>query len=322
MNILIDSIVDHPVNIQNLKLLIDSFNRNQFVPFIGAGSSIPLGEPAWDELFKKMKNKYNVSVYIKKINGVPDYPGAFSRLYKKLKEKRNFYENLFDTLKPKITSGTNLHLRLVDAFDCYATTNYDIPIEKAYLNQKKLNLYKYYFFCPQPNQNLKDSIVYLHGHKNIDFAIILREDYNYFYPTISNKKGIPILETFLKHLYQNKCLVFVGFSFSDPYIRDYFKYLTKTIPDIQCDHFLIIDEDVQIYKDFADKADKYKQSGLLVEADHKQHEFYNYIIKEYNIHPIVYKSGVHIFAENLFESLGNVGRNVRIIEESISGEIR
>lgn len=204
-------IVDDPLNKSNLDSLISSFKTETFVPFIGAGPSTVLGAKDWEGLitnlcklsgplkFKKTKN----------LDGKIDYPSSFSRLFKKLNTRgvtaEQFYNELFEYIRPTLTEWTCFHLNLVTLFDSCITTNYDSPIERAFEKHHHKPATRYFFSCYGLN-NLRDCIVYLHGHKEINFCIIKSEDYDYFYPTVSKKNGIPILEKFLTDILRKRML--------------------------------------------------------------------------------------------------------------------
>ncbi len=298
-----------------------SFNRDTFVPFIGAGCSVPLGEPDWPQLFDKLKEKYGLNICVSEGDNCTDYPTAFSQVCERIGTKENFFSEVFALIEPKVTQATFFHVRLVDAFDCYVTTNYDTPIETAYLNQRGRPLRKQYFFCPQPGDDFRDCIIYLHGHKDIRFVVIVDEDYRYFYPTIGNAGGFPVLEDFIKYLFVTKSLVFIGFSFADAYVREYFRHLAKTVHSTKIRHFLLIDEDVKFYRDFVDRATQFEKLGRSDEARSEVDRFYGYVMKEFRIYPIVYRRGYHIFMERLFELLGGMGDTVEIKKTPISGAV-
>jgi hypothetical protein len=142
----------------------------------------------------------------------------------------------------------------------------------------------------------------LHGHKDIEFAIITEEDYDYFYPTVSLKNGIPILENFLRELYSRRNILFLGFSFDDEYVYSYFRHLSKEISK-KTPHFWILNESNPIYSDSWKKAQEFRNLGLNTDADKAMNAFYNEFSGMY-IYPIVYKSGRHIFIERLIRELG------------------
>lgn len=308
-------IVDNEINKKNLDLLINEFKKEIFIPFIGAGCSLPLGEPDWKNLFKELKIRYKLRVNLKRNkDGSVDFPKSFSRIYNKLPDNRNFYKDIFEILKPTVTTGTFVHIYLINAFDSYLTTNYDSPIEEAYNLQKKINLKKYYLFCPIPDTNFNNCIVYLHGHRDINFAIIKEEDYKYFYPSVSGIPGAPVLENFLEYILQKKKVIFVGLSFSDRYLVSFLKL--KKINK----HFLLIDNNADIYKTYAKAAEEYKSKNELEKAKDQENKFYHFFESEFNIYPIVYKYNLPIFIQYLFEMFSRVGTDVELEERLISGE--
>lgn len=318
MNGIYEYLIDNEINKNNLELLTNEFNKNDFIAFIGAGCSTPLGEPDWGDLFKQLRKKYQVKTRLTKNSYFYDFPNSFSRLHKTVQNGNNFFKDIFDILQPKITGGTFLHLRIVDAFDSYVTTNYDSPIEIAFFNQEKNEIKKNYFFCPYPEKNLNRSITYLHGHKDINFIIIKKEDYDYFYPTVSSKNGIPVLESFLEYLYTKKVIVFLGFSFSDLYLTTFLEHLVKSEDISKKKHFLLMSNNSYWYRKNAKIVDEYKKVGQILEIQKRENEFYTSFRDRFNIYPIVYTQ--HIFLERLLGLLSKKGAQIELKEYPISGE--
>ena len=165
-----NNLVDHPLNKRNYEDLRNSFDRNSFVPFVGAGPSTPMGEPDWEDLFKKLKMHFGVRINkVSRDNGTLDYPKMFSKLFKKIPDKSQFFKILFQKLEPTKTRATNLHYSLVELFDTYLTTNYDSPIEVAFHRlRRNTPLTKHYFACYDLN-DLNNCVIYLHGHKDTNY---------------------------------------------------------------------------------------------------------------------------------------------------------
>lgn len=297
-----DYIIDHPINKSNLQELLASFDRDLFIPFVGAGPSTVLGEPEWKDLFIKLCKALNVKHVKRKKqpDGSVDYPKSFSRLFSIAQEQSKFYPELFKIIEPTKTSATYFHRRLVQAFDCYITTNFDSPIEVAFSDTyPDHKLIKQYFSC-YGLKNIDNSIVYLHGHKDINFCIIKTEDYNYFYPSIGDEPdGIPILEDFLTEVFTRRSIVFVGFSFSDKYIEKLLRYIhARNAP--RHPHYWFLSESFESYKSIKQRSDKLKKDGDIIKAEHIMAQFYS---GQMNIKPIVYKQENHVFLDNLLHKL-------------------
>lgn len=293
-------LVQHPENKNNLNDLLSSYSREIFVPFIGAGPSVPLVGLDWENLLNNMRSKLGIKTRIRRSVNGPNYPREFSKIYKKLDDRKRFFDVLFNTLKPTQTHFTAFHSYLPDAFDTFVTTNYDLPIEEAYERHRNKKLKRHYFSCYEMD-NLRDCVVYLHGHENITFAVIKEEDYDYFYPTVSMKNGIPIIEKFLENLYRNRCIIFFGFSFSDRYI---IKFLTElALRYMSGKHFWILDESTPMYNKVAKEAYEYGKKGKKSEAGKVIRDFYERFSK-LGIKPIVYGNKRHIFVEEVIQRLG------------------
>jgi len=281
------------LSMENFENLIATFDKGTFVPFVGAGPSEVLGVPGWKELFKKMTDSLNLKTKLRKDSeGNPDYPGAFSRLYKRNPD--DFFEKLFENVKLTKSRFSGLHQTIWKVFGLCITTNFDDAFRNAYTAYKssgtEVKLKEYCFNWVEMN-NFENSIIYLHGHKDINFAIVKKEDYDYFYPSINQTNGIPILENFLKEIYYHKTIIFIGFSFSDHYISKFFLNLAKKGGEDR-KHFWVTSDDCFSHK----------------ETKKKILNFYEYW-KELNVFPIVYNHGYHRFVEELIEFLGENQKN-------------
>lgn len=293
-----DYIIDNPLNKENLHTLISTFEKDSFVPFVGAGPSTTLGAPNWKKLIDDLSKTFGIKIKPRKRDGKVDYPKAFSNLYKKLDNKKQFYNKIFENLWPTKTTVTGFYLRLVDLFYAYITTNYDSPIEIAYQNQHNTELKKYFFSCYEMS-NFKDCIVYLHGHEDINFCIIKTEDYDYFYPTVSKKNGIPVLEDFLSEIFSKKSVIFAGFSFDDLYIEQFIRLLNAVEPFKNC-HYWLLSESARVFSEIKQRVHQFNQIGRSDKGTLEMTKFFNGTT---NIKPIVYKADFDIFIEKLFQRL-------------------
>jgi len=296
-------LIDHPLNRRNFEELRNSFDRDSFIPFVGAGPSTTMGEPDWYTLFRELKSHFGVRVNkVKRPDGTLDYPRMFSKLYKKIHDKTIFFKSMFEKLEPTKTRYTGFHISLVDLFGIYLTTNYDSPIEMAFRKQHPDAQLTKHYFSGYDLENLENCVIYLHGHKDINFGIIKLEDYEYFYPTVSKKAGIPILEDFLSKIFETKTLVFVGFSFDDYFFSDYLIYLSDTVTPAR-KHFSLLGESSEVYDRIRTKVDEYKKAGKDKTADDEMSRFFQGF---YGISPIVYKEDSHVVIEDMFDELEKI----------------
>lgn len=315
-----DLIVDHQSNKDNLSSLVSSFRKDTFVPFVGAGPSKVLGAADWPELPDKVSKSCDLKHFrkVKGSDGEIDFPHTFSKMFKKVQahgmSAEEFYRKIFECIRPTTTTATWQHLQLFKLFNACITTNYDSPLEAAFEESYKKPATRYFFSC-YGLSNFKDCIVYLHGHKDINFCIIKAEDYMYFYPSVSGQNGIPIIEDFLGEIFSKRHVIFVGTSFDDPFIGKYLAYLyakkappkdpKESLPDnpkepLPEGHYWLLNESAGFFARVKKKTSEYESVGEHAKATAEEAKFYD---GQMNIRPIVYKREQHIFIEKLFQKL-------------------
>ena len=311
-------------NIANYDLLIGSFSRSDFVSFTGAGVSKALGIKDWEELLSELLSAASALGFAEsKPVDKGRYPEYAERLFRYLdgKGRKALY---FDTiirhmdLHISSTSPTLIYLSL--CVDTHLTTNFDRSLEHAYSFVKYLAEYldargmsRHPQLCYLDNlvaNSRNPAILYLHGSINQQVYILKESDYERYYPSVSFREGDSIrgLEDCLKYYYSGKSILFIGFSFEDPYLQKYFFNLAKEMNR----------EAESIQKHFSEAgktiADKYIRHFLLIDENNSfVRNYRNKIfseLQEYNIYPIIYKTGEHIFLEHLFKMLANKSRGV------------
>jgi len=313
MNKLYSNLYNQNTSRNNLEELLKSFNESEFIPFIGAGLSQPLGINSWEDILEELKDIANnrFSANLKIPGDSKEWPQLASdifNLFKKNGSESEFYGKLCEQSEPRNCNFTSIHSKLINTFNIFLTTNFDVTIEKAfrYIKNKKPNIQ-----C-LPNFKLLDlingSIVYLHSHKTKKIFIFKKEEYDSFYPSVSKKQPCSRnLESFLERLYREKIIIFLGFSFRDCHLKEYFTKLANQIKDEEkinrqlhnisnyendkkkIKHFLIISEDtIRIinqqnkFKEIKEFCDKYESINLKT---------------------IIYKKQQHIFIEDLLDKL-------------------
>lgn len=127
---------------------------------------------------------------------------------------------------------TEIHEKIIENFDTIITTNFDAAFEEAFKKEGKS-----FKIQVLPNFNpftmlTGSTIVYLHGNKHIGKYIFRFEEYEAYYPSVTeenDRKGYVSyeLENILKYLFKYFNIVFIGFSFDDRYFVDYLKKIIK-----------------------------------------------------------------------------------------------
>jgi hypothetical protein len=311
-------------SIENLNRLINIYsNRKDMVlSFIGAGTSKVLGISDWKELMIELCRKANEEGFSKIFDTYDDNPTEWPNLAQEIFDHLKsinmisiYYDAIQKNMTPRFNSTNLTLIKMILAIDIHLTTNFDTAIENAYeflkyiSNQlktgEKYSDYEMYFipdFCPFEMGQQKRAICYLHGNAEKNIYILKKEDYDKYYPSVSHKDlSDSSLEDFLKICYKNKTILFIGHSFRDNYLKEYFFNLSKKI---ELEH--------NVSKDLYQESGK-SYSGrepihflLIDEETAKEHSSIHHIhdyFQEFNIYVIIYKKYDHIFLELLFEFL-------------------
>jgi len=234
--------------IEDLKKIIINDDKN-VIAFVGAGTSIIPGINNWDNLLIEMAIEFEKNVTNQKsieqikenvltdiaING---YSKTASLIYDKIKNLNKYKAFLKKQFIPNKTKYHATHTKILNIFKIILTTNYDICFEDS-LDDINYSIFKYngkkinveiqrlpYF----NSSNLKHdgySLVYLHSN-SIENNYILKEDeYKLNYPSAFNLNHDSQLETFLKDIFENFTIVFIGFSFNDSVFKQFVENYIK-----------------------------------------------------------------------------------------------
>lgn len=309
---------DNQTNKNNLNLLLREFNIDTFIAFLGCGiNSVIRGVPSNNELYSGLCKIYGQST----TNEGQIKPTHFSNLFKKCTKKEEFDSEIFKLVKPKGTSGPIVYTYIIQAFDCYVTTNYHEPVEGNFNNIKNINntgrkkeLEIYFFTFPTLLEKpVRYSLTYLHGHEKIGFCILRQKDYEYFYPSLYEKEsGVYVVENSLTNILTGWQSVFMGCSL-EANLKKFLTYLIDRIKmenssnkpqkEVKMHYWITDDSDINQFLKNApvDKLDEFKQEY-----------FDNYA--KINIRPIIYK-GDHQFIEKLCQNLSEIKRKETSISE-------
>lgn len=222
---------------ENVIRIAEKLAKRDFIVFAGTGVVLSTGAPTWKTMLEKMLEMVNSSLHIENIEP-EEYPRIAQQIYYDL--KRNSKEELYYKIIKEIITPTKTHysaeeLEIVTTTNWIVTTNFDSTFEEAF--EKK-------FQMQRPDRNLcietlpnftmkshfeEPTIVYLHGKADEKFIVLKEDDYKRYYPSISGEDGARDIEDYLKYIFKEHTIVFIGFSFKDYYIRETFKRIYKEL---------------------------------------------------------------------------------------------
>ena len=206
--------------------------KKDFIVFAGAGVPSKAGIPDWRSLLKALLRSNPLdNLDIDNVNP-KEFPGIAQKIFNSLKQQNRedeYYKVIKNNINPTEVPYSTEQLEIVTTTNWIVTTNFDTTFESAFkkkFQMESVSKSPHVESLPEfsmKDQFLKESIVYLHGRADESFMIFKTDDYEKYYPSVSQKTGAKDVEDYLKYIFKNYTIVFVGFSFNDFYIRTAFK---------------------------------------------------------------------------------------------------
>lgn len=212
-------------------------NRNNIVPFIGAGISKGCGLFEWQELLDRLAMDYFTKEEIKDLKS---YKSVFEYAEAIVKVSGNtemIMRRICEMIMTADVHLTKIPYLLVSMFSpMVITTNYDTILEKASIDSK-LGPIKPLLPCLRGQMH--DAIVLderrllkLHGSvEEIDSFVFSLTQYQKYYGEKGNRDG-RILPEYLSRIFQDKKVLFVGCSLTEDYTLEILK------ESVERDHFI------------------------------------------------------------------------------------
>jgi NAD-dependent SIR2 family protein deacetylase len=197
------------------------YNNKKFIIFVGAGVPIATGLPKWQSMINSLCNLYPLDdISEKDLENSDRAPEIAQKIYDYLKKNNRineYYETIKENLQPTDSSYSASELDIALTSNWIITTNFDTTFEAAFKRKYIASLPDFEY----TNLFDSESIVYLHGRIDENLIIFKQDDYDKYYPSVSNlKEGCTKdLEEYIKYIFKNYTIVFFGFSFDDKYFK-------------------------------------------------------------------------------------------------------
>ena len=229
---------------KNIDILRDIIQKDKRVAaFVGAGTSKTLGIKDWPELLEEMNKEFGADINIIKSINKYGFVGTATIIYnsRKKRETKHLYNTfMHKQFEPKCTKYTGAHIEILNTFKVILTTNYDVSFENAfnaqeryfkkrgYESNEKLEKWKLPYFKITEILLHPHLLVYLHGNNDEKRYVFLEDEYKCNYPSNYIDNPSPSeLERFLRDVFNDFTLVFIGFSFSDENFCNFFERVMK-----------------------------------------------------------------------------------------------
>jgi hypothetical protein len=248
--------------------------------FAGAGVSVPAGYPSWDKLLSELEEictkcggsfspdsalrQSDPLLYADRIKGhIKTMTGDLARYEKHLQKRFLVEPNVQQFHRDIITLP----------FRGFLTTNYDSTLEVALLTEEPSPIDKavvvgadsgymrHHFMQSLVTPNAPRLVAHLHGYYRQPSSIVLGgADYTATYGSRSEAARDRAVPSFLRTILSAWSLVFVGFSFADPYLSLFLRAVSN---DFQLwgdsNHFALIDTSIETHKLDVERADRYRE---------------------------------------------------------------
>jgi len=247
--------------LEYINIIQQAISNNKLALFVGSGVSINSKIPSWSnlikELAKELKIKKNHKFSLDETMKIPQlYFNEFSEV--QYNEKVKSVLNC-DNAKPNF-----IHDLLFELNPQYIiTTNYDSLIEDASKEKKE------FFSVIKQDADFPDSdnnkmIIKMHGDIETGNFVLKEDDY------IRYSQDFILTETFIKGLFSTHVVLFIGYSISDPNVKQIFSWVNDVLGNKKPSAFLInIDDncekkeslEIQIPKEIEN--DYFKEKGIF-----------------------------------------------------------
>lgn len=187
------------------------------IPFIGAGTSMILGLPNWEQIVQEYASRVGFTGDIQSmfIGHNRSWPKVTDDIFTHSNNNLELYLEFMTSIHPTNASYQSLHVKLLKNFRRIITTNYDFAFENAFkdvFENHNLNLL-YFPDSLNPMNFQEGTIAYMHGHISSKTFVFRHREYQYAY-----HESTEIVD-FLTATIKTSYLLFIGFSFDDEVFR-------------------------------------------------------------------------------------------------------
>lgn len=205
------------IYVEEKHLIQSAANRKRLVIFVGAGASISSGMPSWKDAIEQIRQHLGDSMSDEDFFKVPQY---YYNEYGK--------NNYVDLMRSIFKYGKNLypktiHHKILKFRSKYIiTTNYDHLLEQTLTDENQI------FDLISQDKDLAygtadRKLIKMHGDFEHDNFVLKEDDY------LSYSHSFRLIETYIKALIAGNVVLFLGYSFSDPDLKQIFTWVKEII---------------------------------------------------------------------------------------------
>lgn len=201
------------------RLLKKAMLNKKLVVFVGAGVSIESGMPSWRDSIQSIVEKLGVS------NNEVDYLKV-PQFYYKSRGKKEYVELMREIFKYDENleiSDTHRNIIKLNAHTVI-TTNYDNLIEKAAAENSEF-IQVISQDKDLPYRTVEKELIKMHGDFQHNNFVLKENDYLHY------SKNFKLIEAYIKSLIATNVVLFLGYSFNDPDVKQIFVWIKDILED-------------------------------------------------------------------------------------------
>lgn len=188
--------------IKNIQVLKNAIADRKLVVFAGAGVSFDSGVPSWGELVDDLRKEISIP------KDETDFL-RIAQMYYNERQQKEFIDKIRQILKHKKIHYNDIHEILFDLNpEHIITTNFDDLLEQV-IKAKALPFSVIKKDTQFPYGRNTKLLLKVHGDLDEANFVIKEDDY------LEYSINHPLIESFIKGVFANKIVLFVGYSFSD-----------------------------------------------------------------------------------------------------------
>lgn len=246
------------VYLEERRLIQAAANKNRLVVFVGAGTSIPSGMPSWSKAVEKIREHLSDKNCDNDFLKVPQY-------YYNEHGKNNYVELMREIFKyGKNLYHIEIHHKILNFRTKYIiTTNYDHLLEQALSEENQV------FDVISHDKDLAygtadRKLIKMHGDFEHDNFVLKEDDY------LRYNHSFRLIETYIKALIAGNVILFLGYSFSDPDLKQIFTWVKEILGSDRPQSYI-----VEVREDYSvAKVNYFKNFGInILYASNKLKDF-------------------------------------------------
>lgn len=243
-----ENIYNENVYLEERRIIQDAESRNKLVVFVGAGISIPAGLPSWAEAIEEIQSKLGEGFQESDFLKVPQY-------YYNEHGKNNYTALMRKVFKfGKKLYPRPIHRKILDFRTQYIiTTNYDTLLENAAIER---NVIMDIIACDKDISYgiAGKKLIKMHGDFEHDNFVLKEDDY------LRYSMNFRLIETYIKALIAGNIVLFIGYSFNDPDLKQIFVWVKEILGNDMPQSYII-----EINEDFSSaKVDYFRNYGIKI----------------------------------------------------------